>query len=160
MADIVTGEGIKSPQMGNASLGEASALAERTARRSNYEATFTSLSKSLVKGVGHVTNNGIPLNEETHNSQIMTKSHRAILDTRAATYEGAWETENVMGRISPDFWANPATGGIRSMAYKDAAIRKAMSSTVDKSFTATNLGLNGVPYGLVPFDLLAPSRLI
>ncbi len=161
MADIVTlDESIAAPSMGNASLGGANMAAERIARRSNYEATTTALAKNLVKGVGHVTNNGVPLNEGTHNRDIMTKSHQAILDVRAATYEGAWETENVMGRISPDFWAQRATGGIRSMASRDSMMRKAMSAEVDKSFTATNLGTAGVPYGLVPFDLLAPSRLI
>jgi len=160
VADIVTDEGIAAPGMGNAPLGRASSAAERVARRSNYEATATSLAKSLVKGVGHVTNNGVPLSEGTHNRDIMTKSHQAIMDVRAATYEGAWETENVMGRISPDFWAQRETGGIRSMASRDSMMRKAMSAEISKSFTATNMGTAGVPYGLVPFDLLAPSRLI
>src|SRR6185437_1461531 len=116
--------------MGNAPLGRASSAAERVARRSNYEATATSLAKSLVKGVGHVTNNGVPLSEGTHNRDIMTKSHQAIMDVRAATYEGAWETENVMGRISPDFWGQRETGGIRSMASRDSMMRKAMSAEI------------------------------
>jgi len=164
VADIVTDEGIAAPSMGNASLGGANAFAERVARRSNYEATATSLAKSLVKGVGHVTNNGAPLTEATHNRDIMTKSHQAILDVRAATYEGAWETENAMGRISPDFWAAtrsiPQYAGIHSMASRDSLMRKSMTAQLQKSFTATNMGTAGVPYGLVPFDLLAPSRLI
>jgi hypothetical protein len=46
------------------------------------------------------------------------------------------------------------------MASRDSMMRKAMSAEISKSFTATNLGTAGVPYGLVPFDLLAPSRLI
>jgi len=160
VADIVTDEGIAAPQMGGAGLPSASAIAERVARRSNYEATTTALAKNLVKGVGHVTNNGVPLSENYNNSAIMTKSHQAILDVRAATYEGAWETDNVMSRISPDFWGQRETGGIRSMAARDSMMRKAMSAEIAKSFTATNLGTAGVPYGLVPFDLLAPSRLI
>jgi hypothetical protein len=160
VADILTADDVAAPEMGNASLGQASEFAGRMARRSNYESTTTALAKSLVKGVGHVTNNGVPLNEATHNRDILSKSHQAIMDVRAATYEGAWETENVMGRISPDFWAQRETGGIRSMATRDSMMRKAMSAEVQKSFTATNMGTAGVPYGLVPFDLLAPSRLI
>jgi hypothetical protein len=159
VADFVTDEGIDSPGMGNASLGSASALAERTARRSNYGDTVTALTKSLVKGVGQITK-GVPLSEAADNQQIMSKSHQAIVDVRAATHEGAWETDSVMGRISPDFWANRATGGIRSMASRDAMMRKTMGEFAGKSFTAGNLGTAGVPYGLVPFDLLAPSRLI
>jgi len=42
----------------------------------------------------------------------------------------------------------------------DAEVRKSQDIALGKSFTAGNLGLNGAPYGLVPFDLLAPSRLI
>ena len=41
---------------------------------------------------------------------------------------------------------------MKFMASRDSMVRK--------NFTATNLGLAGTPYGLVPFDLLAPSRLI
>src|SRR5580698_844333 len=67
VADILTAdEGISAPEMGGNSLGQANAFAERVARRSGYEATTTALAKSLVKGVGHVTNNGVPLNEGTH----------------------------------------------------------------------------------------------
>lgn len=159
MAEILE-EGISPPQMGGAVLGSAGAQAERTARRSNYEATFTSMAKSLVKGAGHVMNDGVPLSESTHSPQILTKSHQAILDLRASAHEGAWQTENVMGRVSPDFWQTREVAGIRSMAGTDSLMRKSMSASLSKSFTAQNLGLSGVPYGLVPFDLLAPSRLI
>jgi hypothetical protein len=169
VADIVsTEEGIEAPQMGGASAGAASAAAARTARRSNYEATFTSLSKSLVKGVGHVTNGGVPLNEAQHNTAILSKSHQAILDTRAAVAEGRWDSDSVAARFSPDFLRHPAAGNIGYRLANDASVRKSMdislakSMGVDlpKSFTATNMGTSGQPYGLVPFDLLAPSRLV
>jgi hypothetical protein len=169
VADIVTSEGVEAPQMGNASLGSASALAERTARRSGYEAAVTSLTKSLVKGVGHITNNGVPLNEGEHNGRILSQSHEAILETRAAVLEGRWETENVASKISPDFLRRPEAGNLGYRMANDMDIRKSMDVTLgksftaaeaQKSFTATNMGTAGVPYGLVPFDLLAPSRLI
>jgi hypothetical protein len=162
VADIVTDEGVAAPQMGGNSLGSASALGERVARRSNYESTVTALTKSLVKGVGHVTNNGVPLNEGSHNSQIHSASHRAIMDVRAATAEGRWDSENVASRISPDVWkqAPQRYQGLGMMLANDANVRKSMDATLGKSFTALNSGTSGQPYGLVPFDLLAPSRLI
>jgi hypothetical protein len=122
------------------------------ARRSTYEGMFTSKAKNLVKGAGHVSNGGVPLDDVTHAGEILTKSHQAILSTRAATAEGVNNTDSVVNRISGDFWASRQAGGIKHMAKRDSDIRK--------SFTAGNLGQNGVPYGLVPFDLLAPSRLI
>ena len=61
-----------------------------------------------------------------------------------------------MAGMSGDFWVplvlNKQYAGLYSMAQRDANMRKA--------FSAGNLGNAGVPYGLVPFDLLAPSRLI
>jgi hypothetical protein len=154
VADILTAdEGINDPQMGaGGPAGTANASAASMARRTTYEGMFTSKAKGLVKGVGHVNNNGVPLNDVDHSGEIMTKSHQAIMDVRGSTYRGAWETDGVIDGISSDFWQNRSVAGIKSMATRDSSIRK--------SFTAGNLGLNGVPYGLVPFDLLAPSRLI
>ena len=160
MADIVTGEGVETPQMGAASGGAASAAAAQVARRSTYQSTFTSLAKSLVKGVGHITNGGIPLSETAHNAAIMSKSHQAIMDTRAAAAEGRWESDAVTSRLSPDFLRHPAAGNIGYRLANDSAVRKGMDATLGKSFTALNTGTAGQPYGLVPFDLLAPSRLI
>ncbi len=156
MADILTaGDGVNAPPMGaGTAVGSASAsmAASPEVRRSDFEGAFTSRAKNLVKGVGHVTNNGIPLDDVAHAGEIITKSHQAILDVRTATMRGAWDTDSVMSGMSQDFWNNSQMLAAGYQARKDASIRKA--------FSATNLGLGGVPYGLVPFDLLAPSRLI
>ena len=154
MADILsTDEGIPSPQMGGAPSGSANALAAREARKNTkYEEFFTAKAKNLVKGVGHVSNNGVPLSDVSHGGEIMTRSHDTIMKTRAATIDGAWNTDDVVGGISQDFWGHPRAGAMKFMASRDSMVRK--------NFTATNQGLSGTPYGLVPFDLLAPSRLI
>ena len=106
--------------------------------------------KGLVKGVGHVINNGVPLSEATHGAEIMTRQHDTITKTRAATLDGAWNTDDVVGGISQDFWGHPRAGAMKFMASRDSMVRK--------NFTATNLGASGAPYGLVPFDLL-PRRV-
>ena len=154
MPDILaTDEGIAPPQMGGAQAGAANALAAREARRNTkYEDMFAAKAKNLVKGVGHVINNGIPLSDASHGGEIMTRQHDAITKTRAATIDGAWNTDDVTSAISSDFWGHPRAGAMKFMAQRDSMVRK--------NFTATNLGGSGAPYGLVPFDLLAPSRLI
>ena len=170
MADILTAEeGISAPVMGGGGPGEMVNKAMTiAARRTNYEGLFTSRAKMLVKGEGHVTNNGIPLNEVDHSDRIMRKAGQAILDVKTATLEGAWDTENTLSRVSPEFWGHRQAAGLRTKAMESYYSRRAMSqilektvgADVGKSFTAGNLGFTGVPYGLVPFDLLAPSRLI
>jgi hypothetical protein len=148
VADILTAQGD--------ALAEVQASGANLSKRTNFEGAFTSKAKELVKGAGHVMNSGVPLNEVDHGAQILTKSHDTILKARAAAFEGSRNSEGVLGGISRDFWS--ATRGTReyaglySKAMQDAQVRKA--------FSAGNLGQAGVPYGLVPFDLLAPSRLI
>jgi hypothetical protein len=162
VADIVTDEGMTAPQMGGASVASASAFGERIARRSTYEGTMTALTKSLVKGTGQVTESGVSWSEGTNNSQIVSKSHQAILDSRATAADGRWNSQGVVNSINPELWkqAPPAFQGIGRMLAGDAEVRKSMDATLGKSFTALNQGTAGQPYGLVPFDLLAPSRLI
>ena len=139
-------EEIQSPQMGGAQTGAANALAAREARKNTrYEELFAGKAKNLVKGVGHVINNGVPLSDVSHGGEIMTRSHDTILQTRAATIDGAWNTDDVVGGISQDFWGHPRAGAMKFMASRDSMVRK--------NFTATNLGGSGAPYGLVPFDL-------
>ena len=74
---------------------------------------------------------------------------------KAAALSGWNDGDGVAETFSRDFTSNrdfiARTGGL-SRIKNDAMVRKA--------FTATNQGLSGVPYGLVPFDLLAPSPLI
>lgn len=147
-----TTEELGTPQMGGTQTGAANVLASREARKNTrYEEFFAAKAKTLVKGAGHVMNNGVPLSEAQHGGEIMTRSHDTIMKTRAATVDGAWNTDDVVGGISQDFWGHPRAGAMKFMASRDSMVRK--------NFTASNLGLSGTPYGLVPFDLLAPSRL-
>ena len=78
MADILTaGDGVPAPGMGSCgNIGAASATmaASPEVRRSDFEGAFTSRAKNLVKGVGHITNNGIPLDDVQHAGEIITKS--------------------------------------------------------------------------------------
>ena len=76
MADILTAdEGVAAPQMGaGAPVGAVNAQMGQAARRTDYEALFTTKAKDLVKGVGHVTNKGVPLNEANHAGEILTKA--------------------------------------------------------------------------------------
>src|ERR1700677_1450004 len=132
--------------MGGAQAGAANALAAREARKNTrFQDMFAGKAKNLVKGVGHVINNGVPLTEAANGAEIMTRQFDTITKARAATAEGIHSTSGVVDGISDGFWNHPRAGAMKFMA---------------KNFTATNLGLTGTPYGLVPFDLLAPSRLI
>ena len=161
MADILTADEVAAPVMGaGAGAGSANAVAERAARRSGYEGAMTSITKSLVKGVGHITNNGSPLTDSANHQEIMSSSREAILATRASAFQGRWESDTVTGGISPDFLRHPGAGNLGYRLANDGSVRKSMDATIGKSFTALNQGTSGQPYGLVPFDLLAPSRLI
>lgn len=152
MADILT-EDVGTPQMGaGAPVGAVNAQMGQAARRTDYESLFMTKSKDLVKGVGHVTNHGVPLSDAYNAGEILTKATQAALDVRTATMRGVRDTDSVMAGISGDFMTNPRFAPV-SYQLKQSAI-------MNKSFTAGNQGLAGVPYGLVPFDLLAPSRLI
>ena len=132
-------EGITPPQMGGTQGGAANALAAREARRNTrYEDMFASKAKNLVKGVGHVTNGGIPLTEVSNGAEIITRQFDTITKSKAATVDGFHNRDAVVEGISDGFWGHPKAGAMKFMA---------------KNFTATNLGGSGAPYGLVPFDL-------
>jgi len=154
VADILPGgEEIAAPTMGaGAPVGAVNAQMTQAARRTDYEALFTTKAKELVKGVGHVTNGGVPLSEGRHSGEILTKATQAALDVRTSTMQGREDADTVLGGMSRDF--------LNHRSFAPVAYQLKQSSVLNKSFTAGNLGLNGVPYGLVPFDLLAPSRLI
>jgi hypothetical protein len=152
VATTLTENGLDTAPMGGAGGGSVNEVMNRmVGHQTDYEGLFTTKAKELVKGTGFITK-GAPLDDVTDRSQIVTKAHQTISSVRAATVNGAWDTESTMGRMSQDFWGHPDMMGAAFQARKDADIRKA--------FSGTNLGLTGVPYGLVPFDLLAPSRLI
>ena len=94
--------------MGGTQTGAANALAAREARKNTrYEDMFVGKAKGLVKGVGHVINNGVPLSEAQHGAEIMTRGHDTIMKTRAATIDGAWNTDDVVGGISPGLLGSP-----------------------------------------------------
>jgi len=154
VADILTGsEEVAAPAMGAGTpVGAVNAQMAGAARRTEYEALFTTKARDLVKGVGHVTNGGVPLTEGRHTGEIMTKATQAALDVRTATMRGTRDTDAVLGNMSTDF--------LNHRNFAPMAYQLKQSAVLNKSFTAGNLGMNGVPYGLVPFDLLAPSRLI
>ena len=46
------------------------------------------------------------------------------MKTRAATMDGAWNTDDVVGNISQDFWNNPKAGAMKFMAQRDSMVRK------------------------------------
>jgi hypothetical protein len=163
VADILTTdeERVDAPQMGGGGAPSAlAAMATKARRVSRYEDLFTGTAKNLVKGVGHVVNNGVPLSEASHGTEIATRGRDTIVKSRAAAMAGAWDTEDVLSGIAPEFWNHPRAGAMYFQALEAAATRKSYAATVGKNFTAGNLGTAGTPYGLVPFDLLAPSRLI
>src|SRR5262249_22190849 len=122
--------------MGGGNFASANAAtAAQVRKNTRYEELFTGKAKTLVKGVGHVTNGGIPLQDVTHGTEIMTRSRDAILTTKAATSASTLSPQSrddVIEGIRDEFWSHPRAGGMKFMA---------------KNFTATNLGLTGTPYG-------------
>ena len=117
----------------------------------NFEEAIATTAAKAVKGVGHVTK-GRPLDEGEDGAAIFTKSHDAIMRTKAAMVQGTADSDSVIAGMSPDFLSSPQFGPMAYRLKSDAEIRK--------NFTAQNLGSAGAPYGLVPFDLAAPSRLV
>lgn len=135
-----------SPQMG---AGGAPRMAPPTGR--NFEEAITKAAAKAVKGAGHLTK-GRPLDDAEDGAAIFTKSHDAIMRTKAAMVQGTMDSDSVIGGLSADFCNTPQFAPMAYRLKSDAEIRK--------NFTAQNLGGNSAPYGLVPFDLSAPSRLV
>ena len=134
-ATLDSTEELGAPQMGGTQAGAANALAAREARRNTrYEDMFTGKAKGLVKGVGHVINNGVPLSDASHGAEIMTRSHDTILKTRAATIDGAWNTDDVTAGISQDFWGHPRAGAMKFMANRDSMVRKNFTAPEPRRF--------------------------
>jgi hypothetical protein len=125
-------------------MGGGGAPRASTPRGRNFEEAMAGKAADLVKGVGHVTK-GRPLSESEDGAAIFTKSHDAILRTKAAVTSGRQDADSVLAGFSPDFRGN------HRFASTYAALKA--SADIQKNFTATNLGASGQPYGLVPFDL-------
>lgn len=141
-------EEVGTPQMGS---GGSPAPAVNFRGRT-FEEAIVGKAAGLVKGVGHVTNDGVPLNDADHGGQIFSRSHDAIMRMRTAMQMGVQKSEDVISGLSADLMQHPSFSSRAYQLKNDAEIRK--------NFTAGNLGFTGTPYGLVPFDLVAPSRLI
>ena len=134
------------PQMG---AGGAPRMAPPSER--NFSEAITKSAAKAVRGAGHLTK-GSPLDEASDGAEIFTKSHDLMMRTKAATVQGRYDSDTVIGGLSADFCNTPQFAPLAYRLKSDAEVRK--------SFTAQNLGTAGAPYGLVPFDLSAPSRLV
>jgi hypothetical protein len=118
---------------------------------------------NLVKGAGFAAPGGnTPLTDE---SAILTKATQASFDLRTSTYQGYSDRQQVTKGLNQGFLNQ---FGYLKSALTAPSIGEQVQQLVGgipggadaiKSFTAGNLGIGSI-YGLVPFDLLAPSRLI
>jgi hypothetical protein len=111
----------------------------------------------LVKGAGFCGEGGnTPLTDQ---GDIGRRAFEATIDLRTATRQGIYAKREVTKSFNPDFLGQ--FGAMRT-ALEAPSIQEFIgtvaSPDVMRSFTAGNLGL-GSSYGLVPFNLLAPSRL-
>ena len=117
----------------------------------------------LVKGAGMAYKGGNkPLDNPT---DILTRSSQAALDLRMATMSGFHQKSATVNSLNQG-WLD------QFGALKTALTQPSMTDIIGglvsqlpggadvvKSWTAGNLGIGSV-YGLTPFNLLAPSRLI
>jgi hypothetical protein len=169
VADILSTdeERIDAPVMGAGQSPSAlAATAQKAYRGTAYSELMTGTATRVVKGAGQVVlggdrgSTGRPFSDAEHGTEIMRRSRDTIIKSRAAAMSGAWETDDVLGGISPEFWSHPQVQNrypaLYHQAIESAATRKNYAATVGKNFTGTNTNTAGTPYGLVPFDLLAP----
>jgi len=122
----------------------------------------------LVNGAGMAFKGGNqPL---TNYSDIMTRSAQAAMDIRMSTYQGFRSkratVDSLNQRWLDDFCAFKTALTMPSLMEQMSDLvsllpggGEAVKAYANKSFTAGNLGIGSV-YGLTPFNLLAPSRLI
>jgi hypothetical protein len=117
---------------------------------------------SLVKGAGYIGGNA-PLGDQ---SDITARATQATVDLRETTQMGYLNKSAVVGGLNrkflDDFGYLKTALNTPSAFDQMVELVKGMpggAEAVNKSFTAGNLGIGSV-YGLAPFDLRAPSRLI
>lgn len=115
---------------------------------------------NLVKGAGLAAiGSNKPLEDQ---ADITYRAHQAALDLRTATMQGYQNRASVVKSMNQGFLNQ--FGNLKT-ALTQPSIGEQIGQLLqgipgaDKSFTAGNLGIGSI-YGLVPFDLLAPSRLI
>lgn len=161
MADILTAgeERLDAPVMGGGGSPSAlPAMAAKAYHGTAYSELMTTKARQVVKGVGQVMlggdrgSTGHPLSDAEHGTEIMRRSRDTIMKSRASAYSGAWETEDVLAGIKPEFWSHPMVQNkypaLYFQAVEAAATRKNYMAT--KNFTGTNTNTAGTPYGLVP----------
>lgn len=118
----------------------------------------------MVKGAGYADPEvgNAPLRDQR---DILTRSYQATLDLRTATHQGFADRASVVKGMDSGFlnqFGHLSTAlSMPSIGEQISQVLGAMPGGAEalKSFTAGNLGIGSV-YGLVPFDLRAPSRLI
>ncbi len=118
---------------------------------------------NLVKGAGLARiGSNTPLTDQ---ADITVRAHQATLDLRTETYRGYSNRQSVVKSMNAGFLNQ--FGNLKT-ALTAPSVGEQLTQLVGmlpggpealKSFTAGNLGIGSVS-GLVPFDLLAPSRLI
>lgn len=116
----------------------------------------------LVKGAGYAREGGNqPL---TDDDEIFKRSMRATAAYRAAIHKSITEPGKVAKQLSPEFGkqfsafaaAAPQNQGLAQLASQMTSALNELGKDVGKSFTLTS----PLSSGFVPFDLVAPSRLI
>lgn len=147
--------------------GTGSVLNDAAREAGNYSSTgdmIKSRMSYMVKGAGFAAPGGnTPLTDE---SAIITKAHQATLDLRSSTYQGYQNRQQVTKGLNQGFLnqfgylkAALSAPSIGEQVQQLVGNMPGGAEAISKSFTAGNLGIGSI-YGLVPFDLLAPSRLI
>jgi hypothetical protein len=143
----------------------SAATPNRYAGGENVGEAIKSQMPDLVKGAGLRPKGGnMPL---TNHTDIMTRSAQAAMDLRLETQKGFTAKSAVVGELNPS-WLSQF--GALKTALLQPSMAESMASALSpvlgvavpdlvRSFTAGNLGIGSV-YGLTPFNLLAPSRLI
>ncbi len=163
MADILTAdeERIDTPVMGGGQSPSAlNSMATKAYHATGYSEMMTGTATRIVKGAGQVVlggdrgSTGRPFSDAEHGGEIMRRSRDTIVKSRASSWAGAWETEDVLSGIKPEFWQHPRllreAPALYHQALESAAMRKSYMATVGKNFTGTNTNTAGTPYGLVP----------
>ncbi len=160
MADLLTAAEAPAPSH---VTGQVTAQAAAEAARYNRAGDMIkNRMPAMVKGAGYVGDGNKPLADDM---QVMTRAHQATLDLRTETYRGYRDKPSVVKGLNDGFLNQY---GYLKTALSTPSLSEQLSQVFSqipggadamKSFTAGNLGIGSV-YGLVPFDLLAPSRLI
>jgi hypothetical protein len=156
MADILT---MDAPAPANGQAVQSAA--QEASRYSRTGDMLKAKMPELVKGAGYVGNGNQPLSDPL---TITTKAQQAAIELRTETNRGYTNKSSVVKSLNGDFlnqFGNLKTA-LSAPSVNDTLqqiVAAVGNPDLTRSFTAGNLGIGSVS-GLVPFDLLAPSRLI